>query len=235
MNQELNQGRNQGLKQSLLLGMASIGVIAATVTAGFEVAPLTFTEMIGGGGIVDFGDPFATGDAEFIIIDDPVPGTFIDMWFGVSGQGVFGSDTTFGSFNDGVALFHFQHSLNVGFFGDDPDADFAFAGARLTFTALAPIEVTLIASLGATPTGFGFLEVYGDGDPDGEIFTTADNPIFVQFVVGPGTYDLGWGAGVINAGGNAALSGTLAFRVVPAPGAIALLALAGLAASRRRR
>lgn len=223
------------MEQALLLGIASIGAMAVSATAGFSADPLTFDQMVGGGGIVDFGDPFASGDVELITIDDPEPGTFIDMWFGVTGQGVFGSDTTFGSFNDGVALFSFQHSLNVAFFGDDPDADFAFAGARLTFTALAPIEVTLIASVLATPTGFGFLEVYGDGDPDGEIFIPEDNPVFYQFVLGPGTYDLGWGAGVVPAGGNSSFNGTLAFRVVPTPGAIALLALAGLTAGRRRR
>lgn len=203
--------------------------------AGFDGSGLTFTEIVVGGGYVDFENPFNPDYADFIDLSDPSPGSFLEIAGADPNFGSLNAGISFGSFNDGVALFSFWSNLAALPFGDVPNADLAFAGQRVSFTTVVPVMVTLIGSVQASGTGVGFLEIYNDGDVDGEFFTPGDNPVLVQFMLEAGTYDLAMGGATTVAGGFASFDGTLAIVAIPSPGVMALLGVAGLVSRRRRR
>lgn len=209
--------------------------VAGGAQAGFDGSGLTFTEIVVGGGYVDFENPFNPDNADFLDLSDPSPGSFLEIAGADPSYGSLNAGISFGSFNDGVALFSFWSNLTALPFGDVPDADLAFAGQRVSFTTVVPVMVTLIGSVQASGTGVGFLEIYNDGDVDGEFFTPGDNPVLVQFMLEAGTYDLAMGGATTVAGGFASFDGTLAIVAIPSPGVMALLGVAGLVARRRRR
>ena len=209
--------------------------VAGGAQAGIDGSGLTFTEIMVGGGYVDVENPFNPDYADFLDLSDPSPGSFLEIAGADPGYGSLNAGISFGSFNNGVALFSFWSNLTALPFGDVPGADLAFAGQRVSFTTVVPVMVTLIGSVQATGTGVGFLEIYADGDIDGEFFTPGDNPVVVQFMLEAGTYDLAMGGATTVAGGFASFDGTLAIVAIPSPGVMALLGVAGLVARRRRR
>ena len=209
--------------------------VAGGAQAGFDGSGLTFTEIVVGGGYVDFENPFNPDYADFIDLSDPSPGSFLEIAGADPNFGSLNAGISFGSFNDGVALFSFWSNLAALPFGDVPNADLAFAGQRVSFTTVVPVMVTLIGSVQASGTGVGFLDIYNDGDVDGEFFTPGDNPVLVQFMLEAGTYDLAMGGATTVAGGFASFDGTLAIVAIPSPGVMALLGVAGLVSRRRRR
>jgi hypothetical protein len=219
---------------SACAAIAAALVTAGATQAGLDGSGISFTQMMVGGGYVDFENPEG-GYADFLVQADPLPGSHLDASASHPDFGSLAAGISFGSFNNGVALFSFWSDLDAVPFGDLPYADIAFAGSRISFTTTVPVLVTLIGSVQATETGVGFFELYADDDIDGEFFTPGDNPVVFQLELGPGSYDLAMGAAVLALGGFGSFEGTLAISVIPAPGAVALLGAAGLLARRRRR
>jgi hypothetical protein len=219
---------------SACAAIAAALVTAGATQAGLDGSGISFTQMMVGGGYVDFENPEG-GYADFLVQADPLPGSHLDASASHPDFGSLAAGISFGSFNNGVALFSFWSDLDAVPFGDLPYADIAFAGSRISFTTTVPVLVTLIGSVQATETGVGFFELYADDDIDGEFFTPGDNPVVFQLELGPGSYDLAMGAAVLALGGFGSFEGTLAISVIPAPGAAALLGAAGLLARRRRR
>lgn len=216
--------------------MAAGLVFAGAAQAGLDGSGISFTDMMVGGGYLDVQNPFGPDYSDFIDLSDPSPGSFLEISGADPGFGSLNAGMTFGSFNNGVALFSFWSNLNALPFGSTvPEADLAFAGSRISFTTELPVLVTVIGSVQASGSGVGFFELYADGDVDGEFFTPGDNPVLIQFELGPGTYDLAMGGAALPAGGFGSFDGTLAISVIPSPGALALLGAAGLLARRRRR
>ena len=221
---------------SACAAIAAALVTAGATQAGLDGSGISFTEMMVGGGYLDVQDPFGPDYSDFIDLGDPSPGSFLEISGADPGYGSLNAGMSFGSFNNGVALFSFWSNLNALPFGSSaPEADLAFAGSRISFTIEVPVLVTVIGSVQVSGSGFGRFEVYDDGDPDGESFTESDNPVLIQFELGPGSYDLAMAASTLPSGGFASFDGTLAISVIPSPGAAALLGAAGLLARRRRR
>jgi hypothetical protein len=223
-------------RSTIVAAAVAVALATASVTqAGFDGSSgLSFTQMMVGGGYVDFENPEG-GYADFLSQEDPLPGSHLDASASHPAFGSLAAGISFGSFNNGVALFSFWSDLDAVPFGDLPYADIAFAGSRISFTTTVPVLVTLIGSVQATETGVGFFELYADDDIDGEFFTPGDNPVVFQLELGPGSYDLAMGAAALALGGFGSFEGTLAISVIPSPGAFALLGAAGLLARRRRR
>ena len=211
---------------------------AGSATAGFTGFDVTIDEMESVNGYVDFDSPFGEEYAELIEIGDPPAGSFIEFSSGIPDVGEFASNIIFGSNNAGTAMFTFTAMLDVASFADNPfGLDLALSGHRVTFTSEVDVIVTLLASVdpGTSDNAYGFLEVYGDDVPTGTFYSPGDNPIAEQFVLEAGTSSVAFGAAVGPDGGFGGFYGTIAFTAVPAPGAVALLGLAGIVARRRRR
>lgn len=209
--------------------------IVGGAQGGIDGSGLTFTEIMVGGGYIDFQDPFNPDFQDFVSQPTPLPGSFLELSGAHPNFGSLNTGISFGSFNNGVALFSFWSNLNAVPFGEVPGADLAFAGSRVSFTTVVPVFVTLLGSVQASGSGVGFFELYADGDVDGEFFTPGDNPVLLQFTLEAGTYALAMGGATAVAGGFASFDGTLVIEAIPSPGVMALLGVAGLVARRRRR
>ncbi|MHC4833260.1 MAG: hypothetical protein ACYTFH_05090 [Planctomycetota bacterium] len=212
--------------------------VAGSAIGGFADFDVTIDEMESVNGFVDFDNPFDEEYAELIEIGDPPAGSYIEFASGIPDVGEFASNIVFGSNNAGTAMFTFTAMLDVASFADNPfGLDLAVSGHRVTFTSEVDVIVTLLASVdpGTSDNAYGFLEVYGDGVPEGTFFSPGDNPIAEEFVLQAGTSSVAFGAAVGPDGGFGGFNGTIAFTAVPAPGAVALLGIAGLLARRRRR
>lgn len=209
--------------------------IVGGAQGGIDGSGLTFTEIMVGGGYIDFQDPFNPDFQDFVSQPTPLPGSFLELSGAHPNFGSLNTGISFGSFNNGVALFSFWSNLNAVPFGEVPGADLAFAGSRVSFTTVVPVFVTLLGSVQASGSGVGFFELYADDDVDGEFFTPGDNPVLLQFTLEAGTYALAMGGATAVAGGFASFDGTLVIEAIPSPGVMALLGVAGLVARRRRR
>jgi hypothetical protein len=93
---------------------------------------------------------------------------------------------------------------------------YSFAGNQLTYTMS-------LASLGLSVGNTFFFDAYSSGGGGGDSAIDA--------LANPNVSVTGWGGPYTSGGANPVLS----YTVVPAPGAVALLGLAGLMARRRRR
>lgn len=209
--------------------------IVGGAQGGIDGSGLTFTEIMVGGGYIDIQDPFNPDFQDFVSQPTPLPGSFLELSGAHPNFGSLDTGISFGSFNNGVALFSFWSNLNAVPFGEVPGADLAFAGSRVSFTTVVPVFVTLLGSVQASGSGVGFFELYDDDDVDGEFFTPGDNPVLLQFTLEAGTYALAMGGATAVAGGFASFDGTLVIQAIPSPGVMALLGVAGLVARRRRR
>ena len=211
--------------------------VATSAQAGFDGSGLSFTELVVGGGYIDVQslDPFGSDYADFIDLSDPSPGSFLEISAADPAFGSFHSGVSFGSSNNGVALFNFWSEVNALPFGGVPDVDAAFAGGRISFTTEVPVIVFLIGSVQASETGRGFFGNYFDDGIEDWFFEASDNPAYLEIELGPGTYSFAFGSVTPPVGGSASFEGTIAIEVVPAPGVMALLGAASLLARRRRR
>lgn len=211
--------------------------VAGSSQAGLDGSGLSFTDIAVGGGYVDLDsmDPFGSDYADFIDLNDPSPGSFLEVSATDPGFGAMNSGISFGSFSNGLALFSFWSEIEALPFGSIPDVDAAFAGGGISFTTEVPVIVFLIGSVQASASGRGFFGNYFDDGVEDWLFDANDNPAYLEIELGPGSYTFGFGSVTPPIGGYASFEGTIAIEVVPSPGVMALLGLAGLAARRRRR
>lgn len=211
------------------------GLLVAPAWAGIVGGSNSIDLMETGAGYVDLKDPGNDDFHDVIGVENPPVGTNIFLEGFIPGVQAFSSDLTFttitGSGNE-TARFDFENGLSVAPFAL-PDFEWAFAGNRLVFTTVVPVEVFLLGEVTVADSGLAFFGVYGDGEPP------LVNPIGgvwgVSRTLAAGTHTIAWGAMAGPSGGSASFNGFLTLTLVPAPGAVALLATAGLVLPRRRR
>jgi len=213
----------------------------APLFAALAATP-AFAGIVGGGvGSIDymqtgFGHVDLETGAEsiddIVSVDDPTVGSFIFIGGGVPGAGSFLGEITFTSTVGPVARFDSVNDIDVEPFALSGD-EWAFSGNRVSFTTTVPVEVNLLVDLNVEGAGLGFLEVYGDSS--NPFLNPVGGTWGLNFMLAAGTHTLAWGAMAGPDGGVAEMDGFLTLTLVPTPGAVALLAMAGLVGNRRRR
>lgn len=220
--------------------------LSAPCFAALVAAP-AFAGVVGGTGSVDFMQTgigyvdLEAGTEQFeqlVTLVNPPVGSYLLLGGGIPGVETFFGGIEFLSVEGPVARFASTNSIEVDPFAF-PENEWAFAGNRVQFTTDVPVEVNLDAILNPeSPGGFldgagvGFLEIYGDSS--GPFINPVSGAWNLKFVLAAGTHTLAWGALCGPAGGSAELDGVLSLTLIPAPGALALLAVAGLVGNRRR-
>lgn len=205
------------------------------------VATPALAGVVGGSGTIDRMETAAgyidldTGGefiADLIGVDAPPVGSFIFLGGGIPGVEMFFGELEFASTAGPVARFESMNSLEVDPFAF-PENEWAFAGNRIIFSSTVAVEVFMLVDLNVEGGGLGFLEIYGDAAPP--FLNPVGGTWGVSFTLAAGTHTIAWGAMSSPAGGTAEMDGFLTLTLVPAPGAMALLAVAGLITGQRRR
>ena len=205
------------------------------------VATPALAGVVGGSGTIDrmetaagYIDLDAGGEfiADLVGIDAPPVGSFIFLGGGIPGVETFFGELTFASTTGPVARFESMNSLEVDPFAF-PENEWAFAGNRITFSTTVAVDVFMLVDLNLEGGGLGFLEIYGDAS--GPFLNPVGGTWGLNFTLAAGTHTIAWGAMSSPTGGTAEMDGFLTLTLVPAPGAMALLAVAGLITGQRRR
>lgn len=221
--------------RALLAPLAAVA-ISAPALAGIFGSPPAFTSMQVGRGYIDLQNPFGSGGNTSTITNPPV-GSFLLMGGGIPNVERFLSVLDFTSASTTstghVATFDFRNELEVDPFSI-PEFEYAFAGNRLQFTTEGPATFQFSGPLSVS--GGGALFVYDYAHPQDVIIVDESFAMVdVTVVFGAGAHTIAWGVLSSAEGGTADWEGTATLRAVPAPGAAALLGMAGLFAGRRRR
>lgn len=210
------------------------------------VAAPAFAGIVGGTGSVDLMQTgvgyvdLQSGSEQFdqlLSRVNPTVGSYLLLAGGIPGVETFFGAIEFSSMEGPVVRFSSISRLEVVPFAF-PENEWAFSGNRVRFTTDVPVEVNLDAILNPGPpglvegSGVGFLEIYGDSS--GPYILPSSGPWNLNVVLAAGTHTLAWGAMCGPTGGSAELDSVLSLTLVPAPGALALLAVAGLVGNRRR-
>lgn len=219
--------------------------LSAPWFAALVTAPV-FAGVVGGTGSVDFMQTgvgyvdLEAGSEQFnqlVTLMSPPVGSYLVLGSGIPSVGTFFGQLEFTSVEGPVARFFSNSRLTVQPFAF-PENEWAFTGHRVQFTTDVPVAVNFEAVLNPEPPGFlanagvGFLEIYGDSS--GPFINPISGAWNLNFVLEAGTHTLAWGAMCGPTGGSAELQGMISLTLVPAPGALALLAVAGLVGNRRR-
>ena len=215
--------------------------IFAALAAASAVAPALagiiggtneITLMQTGSGYIDLNNPGQDSFRDLTSITNPPVGSLLFLGGVIPGVEAFYGRVEFLSVDATTARFGFRNEIEVIPFAL-PEYEWAFSGNRLSFTTVVPVELALYGELDVDGAGLGFLEVYGDGQ------NPYVNPFGGDWGIGltlaAGTHTIAWGAMSGPSGGFADFEGGITLTLVPAPGAVALLAAAGLVLPRRRR
>lgn len=181
-----------------------------------------------GGGAFDFVDAFA--------LEDPPVESGIAIYSTVPGVETTGALLAWTASEGPTAVFFSESLLQLE--SDVPDQfEGAFAGERLTFTSDVDVLVNLTGVLSLSGDAIGFLYVYQEGFYEPVVFTgdVAQHTVLLT----AGTHKIAWGVlGAIGDGGEMAsadMEAVVTLTLVPSPGAVCLLATAGLVGVRGRR
>jgi len=216
------------------LAASAAATLVASAHAGL-VTSGSFDFMQVGAGYIDV-QTFGSELVDLVTVSSPPVGSRIFLGGLIPGVENFYSDLDFDAASGSMASFSFRSEIEVSPFVL-PEYEWAFAGNRLGFTSDVPVEILLDASLFLNGGGVGFFGVYGDGQAP-QIFPFPTDRLTYFVTVGPGTHIITWGVMTAPSGGTGMMDGTVTLNFVPAPGAAALLALAGVAGlgtTRRRR
>jgi hypothetical protein len=220
---------------SRLAAVAAVAV-SGPALAGIVGSPADFSLMQVGRGYIDIQNPFATGISSASIANPPV-GSFLLLGGGVPNVERFLSvlefDQTTTSSTGHLSIFSFRNEVEVDPFAL-PQFEYAFAGNRLEFTTDA--EGSFLVTGATQGSGGGAIFFYDYADPTSlEIVPIVMDEFLLSKSFGAGSHTIVWGVLADPSGGMGDWEGVASVFVVPAPGAAALLALAGLVAGRRRR
>lgn len=201
---------------SIALALVAIAWPVTTASAGLLGSLVDFSAMQVASGFLDEQDPSSSSFTDLVNLEDPAPGDGLD----------------FTSTTPSAARFDFDFAAaTIPFNGTA--FEFFFSGGRIDLISTVAFSVTLEALVGGSGGGLAFLYDYDDLAP--HLFLPSSDPVSFTIDLEAGTHTIAFGSLVGASGGDADLEGSLTFRFVPAPGAVALLALAGLATVRRRR
>jgi hypothetical protein len=219
------------MHQRLFAPLAA-AIIVTPALAGVTGGSNTIDLMQTGSGYIDLDNPGQDSFEDLTSIINPPVGSFLFLGGVIPGVESFYGELGFESINESVARFEFRNEIEVVPFAL-PDYEWAFSGNRLVFTTVVPVEIFLLGNLSVAGAGLGFLEVYGDDSP--ALVNPFGGEWGVFLTLGAGTHTIAWGAMSGPSGGSADFEGSVTLTLVPAPGAVALLAAAGLVLTRRRR
>jgi hypothetical protein len=214
------------------IALAAIGLSTASASAGLGGGySHTFELMQIASGFVDLADPGASSFTDLTSIAVPPLGSFLDLQGIIPGTRSYLGSLDFTSCDGTTSVFDFEFVAESVSFAPT-GFEFFFSGGRLDIVSEVEFSVRLDALVGGNGGGLAFLYDYIGTVP--YLFHPSGDPTDFTVTFAPGSHRIAWGALVDATGGDAAIEGSLIFTFVPAPGAIALLGLAGLAATRRR-
>lgn len=221
---------------SIRLAAFAVATCSSQVFAGLVGGPAQISLMQVGRGHADAPDFFSKAINTVTIADPPV-GSFLRLGGGIPAVERFLSILTFES----TATISTGYLANFSFRSEVETApaastahDFSFAGNRLGFTALEEGDLTLAGQTQGSGSGSLFFLDYADPTTL-HIIPIVSDSFLVSISFSAGDRMFAWGVLNDPAGGMADWEGVASVFVVPAPGAAALLALAGLLVGRRRR
>ncbi len=212
-----------------------VGSASAGFFAGGDGPSGTIDQMMVGDGYFDFSTGGGFDFVDIVSVSNPPLGTVVDLFVDIPGvettgallewTAVDGNTVTFNS----ATLLELYSGLPAGFDG-------AFAGQRLTFTTSVAVELNISSLLSTQGNGVGFFYNYQPGNYEPVIFF---GDFDYSITLEAGTSTIAWGVlGALDEAGNPATAemlSTVSLTLVPAPGSIALLGVAGLLGARRRR
>jgi len=222
-----------------VLSASAATCMVGTASAGFffggDGPSGTIDQMMVGDGYFDFTAGGAFDFVDIVSVSNPPLGTVVDLYVDIPGvettgallewSAVDGDTVTF----DSATLLELYSGLPDGFDG-------AFAGQRLIFTTSVAVEVNLASTLSTQGNGVGFFYNYQPGNYEPVIFF---GDFDYSITLEAGTNTIAWGVlGALDEVGNPAMAemlSTVSLTLVPAPGSVALLGVAGLLGARRRR
>lgn len=217
---------------SIALALVAIAWPVTTASAGLLGSLVDFSAMQVASGFLDEQDPSSSSFTDLVNLEDPAPGDGLDLQGVLPGNRSFLGSLDFTSTTPSAARFDFDFAAaTIPFNGTA--FEFFFSGGRIDLISTVAFSVTLEALVGGSGGGLAFLYDYDDLAP--HLFLPSSDPVSFTIDLEAGTHTIAFGSLVGASGGDADLEGSLTFRFVPAPGAVALLALAGLATVRRRR
>lgn len=215
-----------------VIALAAIGLPGTLASAGVLGGSYAFEYMQLASGFIDLEDPSSSSFTDFTSISDPPVGSFLDLQGVIPGTRSFLGSLDFTSASDATARFDSDFEAATAPFAAT-GFEFFFSGGRVDVTSTVAFSVTLDALVSGSGGGLAFLYDYDGMAP--HLFFASSEPVSFTIDFEAGSHTIAWGSLVDPTGGSADLEGSLTFRFVPAPGAFALLALAGLTVSRRRR
>lgn len=186
--------------------------------------------MDAGAGIVHPAHPVPDPFTDIASIAMPTVGSFILIEASVPGSSAFNSGLEFDSIVAADALFSFSNGSQAVAGALGP-GEFAFAASRLVFSSTYGVAVTLVGNLTTAGEGFGFFDFGGDVH---DLVPFGAGGVSYTTTLGPGQQTIAWGSIVGADGGSALFTGTLTLTLVPGPGGLALLAIAGALTGSRR-
>jgi len=193
-------------------------------------------QMMVGDGYFDFTTGGGFAFVDILALEDPPVESGIAIYTTVPGVETTGALLAWTATEGPTAVFFSESLLQLE--SDVPDPfDGAFAGQRLTFTTDVDVEVNLTGVMSLSGDAIGFLYVYQEGFYEPIVFTgdVAEYTVLLS----AGTNKIAWGVlGAIGDGGEMAsadMEAVVTLTLVPSPGAVCLLASAGLVGVRSRR
>jgi hypothetical protein len=215
------------------IALAAIGLSSASASAGLVGGSNHSIDLMQiASGFVDLADPSASTFTDLTSVAVPPVGSYLNLQGVIPGNRSFLGDLEFISCDGVTSVFDFEFAVQSVPF-DSTGFEFFFAGGRLDIVSEVEFSVRLDALVGGSGGGLAFLYDYDNEAP--HLFFPSSEPVDFILTFGPGMHRIAWGALVDPTGGEAGIDGSIVFTFVPAPGAVALLALAGFAVSRRRR
>jgi hypothetical protein len=222
------------LSASVTIGM--VGSASAGFFAGGDGPSGTIDQMMVGDGYFDFSTGGGFDFVDIVSVSNPPLGTVVDLFVDIPGVETTGALLEWTAVDGNTVTFNSATLLEL--YSGLPDGfDGAFAGQRLTFTTSVAVELNISSLLSTQGNGVGFFYNYyqpGNYEPV-LFFGDFDYSITLE----AGTSTIAWGVlGALDEAGNPATAemlSTVSLTLVPAPGSIALLGVAGLLGARRRR
>ena len=210
--------------------------ISGTAVAGIVGTPAQITSMQVGRGSIDIQNPFGSG-VNTATIANPTVGSILLLGGSIPNVERYLSVLEFASISEtgeGIrSRFDFQNEIEVDPFAS-PEFEYAFAGNRLQFTTETATSFTVAGSVSLS--GGGALFVYDYSDPQSLFIMDVPLDVFAySFSLEAGSHTIAWGVLAEPEGGLAEWEGAASVLVIPAPGAVALLSIAGFVLGRRRR
>lgn len=218
--------------QSVLRAAPLAAVVVHAANAGLVSGSSSVDFMQVASGFIDIENPGTGTFTDITSILAPPVGSFLDLQGVIPGQRAFLASLQFASVETSTNRFDFDFEAESAAF-ETSSLEFFFSGGRVDVSSPLAATVRLEGLFGGGGGAAAFLYVYGNAGPS--LYFPSSDPVVAEISLGAGDHTIAWGVLVDQTGGVADLEGSLTFTFVPAPGALALVGVATLVVSRRRR